>query len=166
MGAKNMKPKIIEKEAIKIIGIEVRTNNKVEMSGQGKISQQWKTFYKEKVLSQIPKKKNPDLVLAVYTDYESDMNGEFSFIIGTEVTDDAEVPEGLTSRRIPSSKYALFSSEKGPIPDIIISIWKHIWSLKPNDIGGNRAYKTDFELYDERSKNPKNAQVDVYLSIQ
>ena len=59
-------------------------------------------------------------------------------------------------------KYAVFSSERGAIPGIIIDVWKRIWNYKVAE----RAYQTDFEIYGKNSTDPSNAQVDVYLSIR
>ena len=46
-----------------IIGIEVRTNNRDEMTEKGKIGPEWQKFYSENILSQIPGKRG-DAVLA------------------------------------------------------------------------------------------------------
>ena len=47
------------------------------------------------------------------------------------------------------------------MPDCVINAWKEIW-------GSNipRSYKMDFEVYDERSKDWGNAEVEVYLSVE
>jgi predicted transcriptional regulator YdeE len=156
-----MEPKIINRPAFYIIGIEVRTNNREEMTENGKIGPQWQKFYAEDVLSKIPQKRG-DAVLAVYTNYESDVNGEYSFLIGSEVDSLSNIPEGLVGREIAPAKYAVFTSDRGAIPGIIFEVWKRIWEYK----GVTRAYRTDFEVHDKNSRNPEDAQVDVYLSIQ
>ena len=48
---------------------------------------------------------------------------------------------------IPAQSYTKFIA-KGKMPDCISNSWKEIWSLKIE-----RAYKYDFEVYDERSKD-------------
>lgn len=155
-------PIVMNKSEIKIIGISIRTNNKNEMSGNGKIGSQWQKFYEQNVESQIPNKSHPGTVHAIYTDYESDENGEYSFILGAEVRNFDNIPQGMVAKTIPASKYAVYTSRRGPMPDIIFEIWKHIWNLKS---GYKRAYLGDFEVYDSRSKDPNDAIVDVYLSI-
>jgi len=157
----DMDPKIVSKPGFFIIGIEVRTNNRDEMTDKGKIGPQWQKFYSQNIPAQIPHKKN-DQVLAMYTDYESDVNGEYSYILGAEVDSLASIPAGLVGRRVPDAKYAVFSSERGAIPGIIIDVWKRIWNYKVVE----RAYQTDFEIYGKNSTDPSNAQVDVYLSIR
>jgi predicted transcriptional regulator YdeE len=47
------------------------------------------------------------------------------------------------------------------MPDCVINAWKDVWvSSIP------RSYKMDFEVYDERSKDWNNAEVEVYLSVE
>jgi len=156
-----MQPKIITKPGFKIIGIEVRTSNPDEMTGKGKIGEIWQKFYSENILSKIPG-KGGDAVLAAYTDYESDVNGAYSLIIGSEVDSLANIPAGLVGREIPAAKYAVFTSARGAIPGVIIDVWKKIWDYK----GAARAYQTDLEVYGKESRDPNNAQVEVYVSIR
>jgi predicted transcriptional regulator YdeE len=61
---------------------------------------------------------------------------------------------------IPTGNYIKFVAS-GPIPDCIGNTWKQIWD---SDIP--RTYQADFEIYDERSKNWKDGQVDIYIGIQ
>jgi predicted transcriptional regulator YdeE len=49
---------------------------------------------------------------------------------------------------------------KGKIPDCIANARKKIWTSNIP-----RKYQRDFKVYDERSKNWNDAEVDVYLSI-
>jgi predicted transcriptional regulator YdeE len=49
---------------------------------------------------------------------------------------------------------------KGKIPYCITDAWNDIWN---SDI--ERAYKTDFEVYDARSKDWSNGEVDIYVSV-
>ncbi len=161
-----MNPTMIKKPAIKIIGIEVRTNNRDELSGNGKIGSQWGKFYQEQIGSKIPNQIRPEEIFAIYMDYESDVNGDYSFVIGKEVATFEAVPNGMVAKTLPASKYAVFTSRKGPMPNIVIELWQHIWGLKPGTIGGDRAYLADFEIYDFRSQDPSHAQVDVFVSLR
>jgi DMSO/TMAO reductase YedYZ molybdopterin-dependent catalytic subunit len=52
----SMEPKIIEQSEFSIIGIQVRTSNAKEMTGQGDIPKQWSKFYKEGIADSIPNK--------------------------------------------------------------------------------------------------------------
>jgi predicted transcriptional regulator YdeE len=38
--------------------------------------------------------------------------------------------------------------------------------MSPEELGGTRAFRTDYEIYDQRSTDPENAQVDVYVGLR
>ena len=144
-----------------IIGIEVRTNNSDEGSGNGKIGGMWQKFYAEDVLSRIPGKVGAD-VLAMYTNYESDVTGEYSFILGAEVNSLAAIPEGMVGKETVAVKYAVFTSGRGAIPGIIIDVWKRIW----DSVGSSRSYQADYEVYGSESRDRSDAQVEVWVSVK
>jgi predicted transcriptional regulator YdeE len=158
-------PKIVEQPAFTVIGISARTTNANEMSGKGVIGEQWARFMKEDLLSKIPNKADSN-VLAVYTDYESDANGAYTFLLGAKVTSADSVPAGMMAKKIPAARYAVFTSERGPVAKVVPATWSHIWALPKSAPGGSRAYRADFEVYDQRAADPQNSQVDVYVGIR
>jgi predicted transcriptional regulator YdeE len=44
--------------------------------------------------------------------------------------------------------------------------WKKIWAMQPGELGGQRAFLTDYEIYDTRSANPQNAQVEIHVGLR
>jgi predicted transcriptional regulator YdeE len=104
--------------------------------------------------------------VAVYTDYESDHSGEYTYLLGARVTSDSDVPAGMVERKIPAGKYAVFTSERGPAPKVVPALWMRINSLPQNAAGADRVYRADFEIYDERAMDPQNLQMDVYVGIR
>ena len=160
-----MTPKIVEQTEFTVIGISVRTSNAKEMSGNGVISQQWDRFMKEGLLSGIPNKVDSN-ILAIYTDYESDANGAYTFMIGAKVSSAHSVPPGMVAKKVPAGKYAVFISEKGFVGKVVPQTWSRIWAMPRSSLGGNRAYRADFELYDQRAADPHNAEVDIYVGIK
>jgi predicted transcriptional regulator YdeE len=42
----------------------------------------------------------------------------------------------------------------------------HINSLPKSAVGGDRVYRADFEIYDERAGDPQNLQADIYVGIR
>ena len=77
-----------------------------------------------------------------------------------KVKANTEAPPGLETLTIAQGTYQKIDA-KGKMPDCGIDVWKEIWiSNIP------RSYKMDFEVYDERSKDWSNAEVEVYLSIE
>ncbi len=159
-----MSPRVLDHDAFTVVGISARTSNAKEMSSDGVIGKMWGRLFQEGLLAKIPNKADPNIV-AVYTDYASDHNGEYTYILGARVTSDAEVPAGMSAARIPAGKFAVFTSSKGPAPKVVPELWMKINSLPPDAVGANRQYKSDFEIYDERAVDPQNLQMDVYIGI-
>jgi predicted transcriptional regulator YdeE len=160
-----MTPTVVDEAGFTVIGIEARTSNAREMTGAGVIAQQWARFVHENMAAQIPNKLDLS-ILAVYTDYAGDQDCEYTFVIGARVDSETKAPSGMVARRVPAGRYALFTSEKGPVEKIVIETWQRIWSVPKTAPGGDRAFQTDFEVYDQRAANPRDAQVDVYIGIR
>ena len=164
-GDVQLTPKIVEEKEFTMVGISTRTMNAKEMSGKGVIAQQWDRFMKEGLLSKIPNKVDSN-ILAVYTDYESDANGAYTYLIGARVSSTDGVPAGMVAKKIPAGRYAVFISEKGFVGKVVPETWSRIWAVPKSAAGGNRAYQADFEVYDQRAADPQNAQVDIYVGIK
>jgi predicted transcriptional regulator YdeE len=76
------------------------------------------------------------------------------------------VPEGMVSNAIPAGKYAIFTTERGPAYKVVPDIWVKINSLPMAAPGGSRTYKADYEVYDERARDPQASVVDVYIGVK
>lgn len=160
-----MNPKIVQQKEFTVIGIAARTSNAREMTADGIIGKQWGRLTQEGLLEKIPNKADLSIV-AVYTDYASDHNGEYTFLLGARVTSDADVPAGMVAKKIPAGRFAVFASEKGPGQKVVPELWMKINSLPKSATGGDRVYQADYEIYDERARDPQNLVVDVYVGIR
>jgi CubicO group peptidase (beta-lactamase class C family)/predicted transcriptional regulator YdeE len=160
-----MNPKVLEQDGFMVVGIAARTSNAKEMTSDGIIGKQWARIFQEGVVEKIPNKTDHNIV-AVYTDYAGDYNGEYTYLLGARVSSDANVPAGMVAKKIPSGKFAVFTSEKGPAPKVVPATWVKIDSLPKTAVGGDRVYRADYEIYDERAQDPENLQVDVYVGIK
>jgi predicted transcriptional regulator YdeE len=160
-----MKPKVVDESGFTVVGIEVRTSNAKEMSPEGTIGKQWARFMQENLAARIPNKADSS-VLAVYSDYASDKDGEYNFLIGARVTSAKEVPAGMVGKKVPAGRYAVFTSGKGPVGKVVLGLWQKIWAIPKAEPGGDRDYRVDYEVYDERAANPNDAQVDVHIGIK
>jgi predicted transcriptional regulator YdeE len=166
VGASSMQLRIVEQQEFQVIGILARTSNSEEMSGHGIISAQWGKLFKDGILDKVPNKVD-STIYAVYTSYESDRNGKYDFLIGGRVSSTADVPPGMVARKVPKGRYAVLTTAEGPVEQIVPRAWQRIWSMEDRkQLGGARAYKTDFEVYDERSRDPKNSQVDLHVGLK
>ncbi|MGA9966887.1 MAG: GyrI-like domain-containing protein [Terriglobales bacterium] len=161
-----MEPKVVEQPEFSVIGIQVRTSNAKEITGGGEIAKQWAKFFKDGIADRIPHKVD-STIYAVYTSYASDRDGEYDFIIGMKVSRVSDVPPGMVAKNVPKGKYAVIPTAQGPVAQVVPQAWQRVWSLEDNkQLGGARAYKADFELYDHRSRNPQDSQVDIYLGLK
>ena len=160
-----MTPKVIEQPAFTVVGISARTSNEKEMGGHGVIAKQWGRLFQEGLLERIPNKADQNVV-AIYTDYASDHSGEYTFLLGSRVTSDAKVPPGMVSKKVGGGKFAVFTTDKGPADRVVPSSWTEINSLPRTAVGGDRVSQADYEIYDERARDPQNMQVDVYVGIR
>ncbi|MFI5202559.1 MAG: GyrI-like domain-containing protein, partial [Candidatus Kapaibacterium sp.] len=157
-----MNSKPVSKAAFTLVGISARTTNAKEMSGHGIIAKQWQHVMSDKLIEKIPNRTDSNII-AMYTDYESDANGEYTFFIGARVKFVDSIPEGMVVKHVPAAHYALFTSEKGPVWEVVPKLWQKIWSTPPSEMGGERSFLSDFEMYDERAADPGNAIVDVWV---
>lgn len=165
LGDTTMNPEVVKQTGFTVIGISGRTGNAKEMTADGIIGKMWGRLFQEGLLAKIPNKSDQNIV-AVYTDYASDHNGEYTYVLGARVTSDAEVPAGMVAKKIPGGKFAVFTTEKGPAAKVVPELWIQINSLPKTAAAGDRRYQADFEIYDERATDPQNLQTDIYIGIK
>ena len=118
----------------------------------------WQKFENENYPARINGKLS-DEIFAVYHNYDGGRTKPFSYFIGCSVTDGTPVPEGMDYMTTREGEYQKIEA-KGKIPFCITEAWEKIWN---SDLP--RTYQTDFEIYDERSKNWDNGEVDIFLSV-
>jgi predicted transcriptional regulator YdeE len=164
-GDKPLTSRVAQQDGFTVIGIATRTNNAREATSDGVIGKQWALFMQGGVLEKIPNKLDHSIV-AVYADYASDHNRDYTFILGAKVSSSAAVPEGMVAKKIPAGHYAVFTSDRGPGPKVVPELWMRINSLPKSAVGGERTYRADFEIYDERATDPQNLQADIYIGIR
>ncbi|MNL69814.1 Bacterial transcription activator, effector binding domain [compost metagenome] len=67
--------------------------------------------------------------------------------------------------KIPAQNYAQFTTTKGPMPQIVIETWQNIW-MQEDHSKLKRQYTYDFEVYDQRSADPRSAEVEIYIGLK
>lgn len=161
--------KIIEQlPDIKLAGITVRTNNATifqQDPSVNVIAATVQKYFHGGLPDQIFHRAKPGVTYCAYTEYESDLNGDYTYFIGEEVSSFEGQPEEFKTLIIPAQNYVKFTNEPGPMPDVCISMWKNIWEMTPSELGGSRGYEADFELYDGRASDHQNAILDIYIGI-
>jgi len=134
---------LVEIEERTIQGFITRTCNANEMDPRtSKIATLWMEFDNKIEVDY----KNGNRVCGVYFDYESDANGEFSVLAGTDQSNINSATK-IESIIIPKGKYLVFKA-KGDIPKIVIETWAKVWEyFSQDDAEYKRLYTTDFEYY-------------------
>lgn len=162
-----MKKEIVTKPIFKLMGLHVVTNNHDEQNPDtAKIGPLINRFLSENIGARIPHRENPGVLYSVYTDYESDHNGNYTYLIGEEVYSFEDAPSDLHCVIVPTGQYQRFTTPPGKMPDVVIKAWQSIWGMNSETLGGERRYLADFELYDHRAYDPGNAVVDIYVGVK
>lgn len=149
---------IVQKPSMMVIGIECRTSNNPD-AGPHDIPQLWNKFYSENIFTQIPNKAS-DEVVALYCDYEGDYTQPYSVVIGCQTTSIDTIPEGMVTKTLPASSYALFHAV-GEFPKSLIDAWGTIWQT---DL--KRTYTGDMEVYGETFHQDASKEVSILIAIQ
>jgi predicted transcriptional regulator YdeE len=126
-------------EAFLLAGITVRTNN---LNGQSArdIGQLWADFFAQDLTKKIQGKISGELICA-YTEYESDMSGPYTTVLGYRVSPGQEQPAGIVVVEMKASPAVVYESPNAE-PGTVLETWKKIW------LGGlSRSYQTDYDLY-------------------
>lgn len=161
-----MQKTMIHQPELMLVGITVRTNNTDETNpSTAKISPTVQKYFHGAFANTIQNRKTPGNTYCVYTHYESDASGEYTYFIGEEVTQTSNVPDALSQLIIPPQTYAKFTNGPAPMPEVCISAWHEIWNMTSSDLGGQRSYIADFELYDERAQDHQCVELDIYIGI-
>jgi AraC family transcriptional regulator len=135
-----MEPEIIDRAAIKTVGIAMRYNN-----DDLDLKKLWSAFkpYKDT----IPNRVGTDL-FGIYEEYqENEDSTEFTYVCSAKVSDYSDIPEGMVARDIESQLYACFD-HKGPIANLEATL-KYIWGSWLPKSKYEYVEKPDFELYAE-----------------
>ncbi len=146
-------------DAFDIIGIQVRTSNKNGQSAKD-ISELWHRFMTEGFLDKIENKVD-NTIYCVYTEYESDYTKPYTTVLGCKVRCADSIPEGMVLKTIQSGEYRKFVAKGNLMEGLLYKKWLDIFNA---DL--DRVYKTDFEVYGEKAKNPTDAEVEIFVGVK
>lgn len=156
-------------QEMKLVGISTRTNNAHQLEADpstNKIAATVQKYFHTGLAEKISDRKNPGTTYCVYTEYESDEHGDYTYFIGEEVTSFDGVSDAFETLTIPVQNYMKFTNQPGPMPEVCIDMWQNIWKMNASDLGGQRAYIADFEVYDHRSVDHSNVVLDIYIGVK
>ena len=135
-----MKP--IQREEFTVRGLSVRTTNRAETQPETAIIPGlWQEF--GRVCGNCAE---PVRVYGVYSDYDSDIHGEFA--VTAALPGDFPHP-GAREVTIPAGTYLSFEGS-GPCPATVIALWQKVWEYFARGNAPARTYRCDFEEYTGR----------------
>lgn len=160
-----METYIVHKPGMTLAGISVRTTNEQEAGADGVLPGLWENYFASDLAVKTAT-LHPEHIYALYTEYESDATGAYTVILGHSViTGEGVTNNSLYYASLPASNYMVFTTDKGPVYEIVLQAWIKIWAYFQNSPLEVRTYRGDFELYDSRNSDPENAVVQIYIAI-
>ncbi len=152
---------------IKLVGVSARTSNVAEMNPTtAKIGPTIGGYFEKQLFSKITGRVNPGVTYSVYTNYESDKMGQYTYFVGEEVESFDNVDPMFETLTIPKQNYTKFDIRSGVIPEVCVESWKKIWAMTSEDFGSERSYIADFEIYDNKTHDCNNAHFDIYVGVK
>lgn len=149
-----MEYEIITLNEAKAAGFTARTNNSApDMSAV--IGGTWQRFFAEDGYAALPGKISGK-TMGIYTDYENNEKGDYTFMAGCAVSGD--VPQGFDTRTVPAGKYAKFIV-RGNMMTAVGEFWQKLWRMPLE-----RTYLFDFEEY--QNADPENCEIHIYIGIK
>ncbi|WP_126651422.1 GyrI-like domain-containing protein [Chryseobacterium aureum] len=143
----------------KVIGIAVRTTNENGQAGKD-IPALWEKMMNEDILNSIPNKVD-NTIYSIYTDYEKDHTKPYTTVLGCEVENLDNIPEGMVGYSFEGGNYLKFTAKGDISKDLVINEWIKIWNM---DLG--RVFTADFEVYGEKAQNPSEAEIDIFIAVK
>src|SRR5690606_25121146 len=95
-------------------------------------------------------------MLTIYTDYESDQEGDYTALVACPVSSIDEVPDGMVGLEVPGGTFAKYIAA-GEVPSNIQRVWRDVW----NEDGYERRYAADFDIYNDRSFDSEEPETEV-----
>lgn len=153
-----MEPKKVEiAEQIEVYGLQIRTNNKNEFNPKtAKIMGLWENFHSTTLVSQLTE-KDP-FIYGIYSNYQSDENGEYSVTAGINSNNVSSNDQGLKEVIIQPGHYLVFEA-RGELPGAIIETWQYIWKYFSDSSSPKRKFTADFEKY------ISDTEIDIYIAV-
>ena len=141
-------PKKVKASSLSAIGITVRTTNSAESNPDtARIGELWNKYFSEGWSDRVPAKEMQGGLLGVYTDYESDQDGQYTCGPFKVVDVIENVPDGMRALEIPSGEYCVFEA-RGELPGSVLEAWAAVWKyFADEDRIYDRAYQVDYEQY-------------------
>src|SRR5699024_148827 len=165
-GAEPMKYSVVEKNAFQIVGVKREFSSVADEENVVGSPEFWQEI-NQNVTSDLMFQMNDGIVKGVLgvcgeVSEEQKKTNVFDYWVATSFS--GEVPEGMCSLEIPSSKWAVFEVS-GPMPAAMQNAWKRIFSEWFPSTGYEHAGTPEFELYTEEDPNLPDLYSEIWIPI-
>jgi AraC family transcriptional regulator len=160
-GDKDMDYKIIEKEAFRVVGKELKVSTKDGENLQ-RIPKFWDEVNQDGTNERLCSLSDKTDVLGICMDMEHDKEA-FTYMIAVEATKNSKSSE-FTTREIPAATWAVFTSI-GAMPTAIQKVWERIFSEWFPSTGYEHAEAPELEVYPEGNTNSEDYRCEVWVPI-
>lgn len=164
-----MEPKFVTLPAIKLAGYSLKTNTKDGVNLK-EIPQFWTDYLTDGRVVRLQQSefvKNRTEYGACFPENPED--GEFSYMIGVEVKEDAQIPEEFHTAELPPATYAAFSTppaNQAEFSKRIQGVWDYIMQEWFPSSGYEYAPGgVDFELYGEKCMGENDKVCEIYIPV-
>jgi predicted transcriptional regulator YdeE len=152
-----MQPKLVELQPFTLSGISIRTSNSAQALSSGEtIGGLWQRFIGQGIADRVPDKLPDSPLYGVYSDYESDANGQFTATVAVAVS---AATTAFDTIEVGGGRYLVFEA-RGAIPQSVIEAWGKIWPFFEASQEWKRRFAVDFEIY----RNPD--MVEIYIGVE
>jgi len=137
---------VVEFQGLRINGLSVRTCNADEAHpDRSRIGALWADF----AVQVAPYIAHDAVTYGVYHQYESDMNGAYDLLVGSDAIQQNAVTDAppWQAVNIPAGSYGVFRAH-GAMPQAVMEAWGRVWAyFSDPQCAHQRAYTSDFERY-------------------
>lgn len=164
---KQIEPNRIEEiPSFMLAGISTVTSNKAELSKGGKIGKLFEQFHYQNIGEKLGVNIQEDGFYSCYFNYEQQVAGLYEVMVCVQIQETLNLQnlDMIKAFTVPTTKYAVFVTEKGPIIEVVQRTWADIWQWSQRP-GNNRAFTGDFEYY-VNGINPDDGQAEIYISVK
>ena len=164
-----MEPRMVKKPAVKLAGFVLNTRTE-----DGENFKAIPKFWLEYLNEGRKERLHNEAFVVNHSEYgacfpENPENGEFEYVIGVEVKNGADVPEGYHVCTLPEALFAVFSSppaDEANFSSSISGTWKYIFAeWFPNSGYEFDGKGVDFEFYDERCIGETGNVCNIYIPV-
>jgi predicted transcriptional regulator YdeE len=155
-----MEPTAVATGGFLVVGLRTRTTNRIEaVPEMAKIAPLWRRFCDDKVSDRVPQRlPGSSEVIAVYFDFKSGYQDQYSLIVGHKVSSLDNLPPEMGGVLVRPGRYLRFPVEARTVP-ALLDAWHAIWQFFELSHEYDRTYGTDYELY-------RGDEVEIYVGVQ